>query len=89
MEIQKEVVVPFNEVKSFIVRCMQAVGTRREHAETFADLLATADYRGHQSHGLNRIGKFCCLNLYRKQIVSEQTGTKSCRGQENGLTKKY
>ncbi|KAL5007454.1 hypothetical protein ScPMuIL_016260 [Solemya velum] len=67
MEIQKEVVVPFNEVKSFIVRCMQAVGTRREHAETFADLLATADYRGHQSHGLNRI------DIYMRDIQSGTT----------------
>ena len=50
-------VVPRAEVKSFIERCMVSVGTRRSHAEALADNLACADYRGHFSHGLNRIGE--------------------------------
>ena len=47
-----------HEVKNFIVRSMVAVGTKKEHAECLADNLTMADYRGHFSHGLNRLGSF-------------------------------
>ena len=49
-------VVSNGEVKRFIEDCMTSVGTRRDHAESLADNLVTADYRGHYSHGLNRLG---------------------------------
>lgn len=45
------------EVKSFIERSMVAVGTKPSHATSLADNLTMADYRGHFSHGLNRLGK--------------------------------
>ena len=48
------------EVKRFIEDCMTSVGTRRDHAESLADNLVTADYRGHYSHGLNRLGMHSC-----------------------------
>lgn len=44
------------EVSAFIIRCMTSVGTPEEHAASLADILVTADYRGHFSHGLNRLG---------------------------------
>lgn len=44
------------EVGSFVKRCMTSVGTPEEHASSLADILVTADYRGHFSHGLNRLG---------------------------------
>jgi len=44
------------EVTAFIERCMVAVGTKPEHAKPLADNLTMADYRGHFSHGLNRLG---------------------------------
>ncbi len=50
------VVVPVDEVKRFIVRCMVAVGTPEASAELIAEVLTMADYRGHFSHGLNRLG---------------------------------
>lgn len=37
---------------------MVAVNTPKKHAELMADLLATADYRGHFSHGMNRIALY-------------------------------
>ena len=51
------VLVPNAEVKSFIERSMRAVGTKPDHATSLADNLVMADYRGHFSHGLNRLGQ--------------------------------
>jgi LDH2 family malate/lactate/ureidoglycolate dehydrogenase len=43
---QNEKIIPKDELFSFIVRCMLKVGTRPSHAETLADNLTMADYRG-------------------------------------------
>lgn len=43
------------EVLDFCTRCMLAVQTKRRHAEELAAVLAEADYRGHFSHGFNRL----------------------------------
>lgn len=48
-------VIPIDEVKRFIVDCFVAVKTPKKHAELMANLLASADYRGHFSHGMNRL----------------------------------
>lgn len=45
------------EVESFVERCMRAVGTDPRHSNALAQVLREADYRGHVSHGLNRLGK--------------------------------
>ena len=45
------------EVHHFVTRCMKARGTNDQSANDLADLLVAADYRGHYSHGLNRLGK--------------------------------
>ena len=45
------------EVESFVERCMIAVGTDPQHSNALAQVLREADYRGHVSHGLNRLGK--------------------------------
>ena len=50
------VLVAKSEVTAFIERCMVAVGTKPAHAKALADNLTMADYRGHFSHGLNRLG---------------------------------
>ncbi|CAF0891195.1 unnamed protein product [Adineta ricciae] len=62
-----EKVVPKDEIFSFIVRCMLKVDTRPSHAEVLADNLSMADYRGHYSHGLNR------LDMYVNDIRNETT----------------
>ena len=49
--------VPNHEVKRFIVDSMTSVGTKKSHAISLADNLTAADYRGHYSHGLNRLGR--------------------------------
>jgi hypothetical protein len=51
-------VVPIEEVKRFMVEAMVTVGTVQQHAEQMADVLVAADYMGHYSHGLNRLGEW-------------------------------
>lgn len=50
-----EIVVQREEIHGFVVRCLTAVGAVEKYAQTFADCLITADYRGHYSHGVNRL----------------------------------
>ncbi|CAH1798083.1 unnamed protein product [Owenia fusiformis] len=52
------VFVKKDEVHAFVVRCMVAVGAKKEHAVSLSDLLVSADYRGHFSHGLNRLAMY-------------------------------
>ena len=49
-------IVPIDEMRSFIERVMTKLGVVKSHAESLADLLVTGDYRGHYSHGFNRLG---------------------------------
>jgi len=45
-----------NEMEDFMYRCMIAAGSKEDHAKSLAAALILADYRGHFSHGLNRLG---------------------------------
>lgn len=47
--------IAVSESRRFISDCFKAVGTPQQHAELMADLLVAADYRGHFSHGMNRL----------------------------------
>jgi LDH2 family malate/lactate/ureidoglycolate dehydrogenase len=58
-------IVPVREVKRFMMEAMAAVGTIQHHAEQMADVLLAADYRGHYSHGLNRLGECRSLRALR------------------------
>lgn len=55
------VIIPKDEVHSFVIRCMGAVGLKVKHSNVLADLITSADYRGHASHGLNKLGKITLL----------------------------
>ncbi|XP_034236808.1 uncharacterized oxidoreductase YjmC isoform X2 [Thrips palmi] len=48
-------VIAVAEVRRFIADAMKAVGTAPDRAHLLADVLVEADYRGHYSHGLNRL----------------------------------
>lgn len=50
-----EILIAFEEVERFCTECLSAVGAKKSHAEAVAKVLATADHRGHYSHGLNRL----------------------------------
>ena len=58
--------VAVDDVESFVERCMAAVGTPSEHCRSLAQVLVAGDFRGHFSHGLNRLGE-----LIRKIILTE------------------
>lgn len=64
-------IIPLAEAKRFIRDCMEAVGTPRNHAEALGDLLVEADYRGHYSHGMNR------LELYINDITGGTCDSKA------------
>ncbi|CAG7724823.1 unnamed protein product [Allacma fusca] len=57
--------IPKEEVKRFVSDCMVKIGTPVNNAEALAEVLISADYRGHYSHGLNR------LDLYVKDVSSK------------------
>lgn len=44
-----------DEARRFMVDCFCASKTPEKHARQMADLLVEADYRGHFSHGMNRL----------------------------------
>ncbi|XP_064476491.1 uncharacterized oxidoreductase YjmC-like [Ornithodoros turicata] len=76
------ILVEKQEMKSFIIRCMEKVGTEKSHAEALADVLVAGDHRGHFSHGLNRlemyvndISRKICEPKGQPTIVSERAGT--------------
>lgn len=62
--------IAVSEAKRFVVDCFVALETPMEHAELMADLLVTADYRGHFSHGMNR------LEMYLNDIADHSTDAK-------------
>ncbi|XP_055505078.1 uncharacterized oxidoreductase YjmC-like [Leucoraja erinacea] len=51
-----------HDLHQFIECCMSAVGARSCHGAALADVLVEGDYRGHYSHGLNR------LDMYVKDL---------------------
>lgn len=60
-------VVSKDEVVRFIEDCMRKAGTTQEDAHVVAHHLMTADYRGHFSHGMNR------MQMYVNEIESRIT----------------
>ena len=50
--------VATQEVHLFVVNCLKARGMNEKFAVDLADLLVAADYRGHFSHGLHRLGEY-------------------------------
>jgi len=72
MAANDEVVVTRDELHRLVVKCMVVSGADEENAKVMADLLVTADYRGHYSHGLNRLGKIayvCTCLLVRTHLL--------------------
>ena len=57
------------EVRYFVQTCMMQVGAKEEHAASLAELLVSADTRGHYSHGLNRLGECKHLMVEVKVVI--------------------
>lgn len=49
-------IIPIGVAKQFIERLMARLDVDQTHAKALAEVLVAGDYRGHFSHGLNRIG---------------------------------
>lgn len=47
--------ISIDEARRFMVDCFVKSHTSQENAQAMADLLVEADYRGHYSHGMNRL----------------------------------
>jgi len=64
MASSEDSVITQEEAHRFAVNVMEAVGTDHAHAELVGEMLVAADYRGHYSHGLNRLGQllFCFIS---------------------------
>lgn len=54
-------ITPMEESKRFMKDVFSALGAPPENAEIVALNLLEADYRGHYSHGMNRVGKAITL----------------------------
>ncbi|XP_060563749.1 uncharacterized oxidoreductase YjmC-like [Ruditapes philippinarum] len=61
-------VVPVEEFRDFVVRCSKSVGIAEDHADSLAEMVVSADYRGHYSHGLKNLERY--LICVRKGIIS-------------------
>ncbi|XP_065167226.1 uncharacterized oxidoreductase YjmC-like [Atheta coriaria] len=84
-------IIPLADAKRFMTDCMMAVGSPREHAEALAVLLAEADYRGHYSHGMNRLDMYVsdiqygnCDPKAKPSILKESPATAWVHG-NNGI----
>lgn len=69
--------VHISEVKAFIESCMLSVGAKASHGSQLAEVLVAADYRGHFSHGLNRLEMYV-NDLKSKTTISDREPTIIC-----------
>ncbi|XP_071443307.1 uncharacterized oxidoreductase YjmC-like [Hetaerina americana] len=63
----KGCLIPLPEIRRFINDSMISAGSPESHAAMMAEVLSAADYRGHFSHGLNR------LEMYVKDVMTKST----------------
>jgi len=52
---EKKVIVPVENLRKFTQSVIVKAGAKESHAEALAELIVSADHRGHFSHGLNRL----------------------------------
>ncbi|RCN29437.1 malate/L-lactate dehydrogenase [Ancylostoma caninum] len=63
----EEIVVSKKELRLFVLNCLEKVSCSPAHAQQLADILICSDYRGHYSHGLNR------LHIYVNDLAEKST----------------
>lgn len=83
--------IPMPEVQRFISDCFVARQAPKKHADLMADLLVAADYRGHFSHGMNRLEMYLndlnmgTLNGSATPEILKQTPATAWVNGKNGL----
>uniref|UniRef100_A0AAG5D4P9 Malate dehydrogenase n=1 Tax=Anopheles atroparvus TaxID=41427 RepID=A0AAG5D4P9_ANOAO len=87
----KQGLVAVEEARRFMVDCLVKAKTPLAHAKQQADLLTEADYRGHFSHGMNRLEMYindlhknACDGAAEPTILNETPATAWVDG-NNGL----
>ncbi|PIO73784.1 malate/L-lactate dehydrogenase [Teladorsagia circumcincta] len=55
------------QLRLFVLNCLEKVACSAAHAQQLADILICSDYRGHYSHGLNR------LHIYVNDLAEKST----------------
>ncbi|XP_046617169.1 uncharacterized oxidoreductase YjmC [Neodiprion virginianus] len=70
-EKTRTMVAPKEEVIRYIADSLMKVGASKEDAVTVGEHLFTADYRGHFSHGMNR------MEMYVQDVVKKLTDPKA------------
>uniref|UniRef100_A0A6P7FHV8 Uncharacterized protein LOC114330532 isoform X2 n=1 Tax=Diabrotica virgifera virgifera TaxID=50390 RepID=A0A6P7FHV8_DIAVI len=69
----RQLITPLKEARRFMVDCFKAVGSNQTHAEIVSDNLLEADYRGHYTHGMNRLGSnhYGMAGMYALQAIKK------------------
>ncbi|KAI6183252.1 Malate/L-lactate dehydrogenase [Aphelenchoides bicaudatus] len=87
----EQFLVSVDEMRSFVISCMESVGANKENGSKVADLLIVADQRGHYSHGLNRLRIYMedcrsgnCVPNAQPTIIKQKAATAWVDG-SNGL----
>lgn len=75
-------IVAVEESRRFMVDCFVNSNTSQENAQAMADLLVEADYRGHFSHGMNRLEMYindlhknACDGCAKPKVLNETPAT--------------
>ena len=63
--------IPAEELKVFVARVFERLGTPRDQADMIADVLVASDLRGIDSHGVARLGRY--VGGIRKGYIEPQT----------------
>ncbi|XP_037045189.1 uncharacterized oxidoreductase YjmC-like [Bradysia coprophila] len=88
---KNQLLVSVEESRRFMIDCFSAAKIPRSHAEQMADLLVAADYRGHYSHGMNRLEMYInelddgTANGSATPTILKQTPATAWVDGENGL----
>lgn len=78
----KQKIIAVEESRRFMVDCFLKSNTSQENAQEMADLLVEADYRGHFSHGMNRLEMYindlhknACDGCVKPEVLNETPAT--------------
>ncbi|CAI5438076.1 unnamed protein product [Caenorhabditis angaria] len=67
-----EIVISKEKLYAFVLECLAKTGCSQDHAQQLADTLLCSDYRGHYSHGINRL-QYYVHNLQIKSTAPSGT----------------
>ncbi|XP_069681975.1 uncharacterized oxidoreductase YjmC-like [Periplaneta americana] len=87
----EETLVSLKEATRFMTDAFKKVGTKEDYAMQMAQILVMADYKGHFSHGLNRLGMYIldieegAVEPNAEPVVLKESASTVCLCGQNGL----